>query len=119
MLIMVSNLHRITWAVFIAWSILILTFSLRRVGGGTAGGAGNSVFEHLFAYAVFAFLLFLVLRDYGVKQVYLIVISTAFVYGLWIETLQIIFPWRNFSLFDSLLNLIGSSLIVLLKPFAT
>ena len=103
-------------AAFLVWTVLILYFSTRKVGGGGAAGTSNAVFEHVFAYSVFALLLFLVLKDSKVNYLYATITLITFVYGFGVEALQIILPWRNFSFFDSMLNLIGGATISILKP---
>ena len=104
--------------VLIGWALFIFYMSISKVTylegeGGSSFGLNN----HLMAYFVLAILLFFVLKEYNIKHTYLVAISIAFFYGFGMEAIQVILPWRNFSIYDSMSNLLGSFGIFILKPY--
>ncbi len=83
-------------------------------------GQGGSAFEvnnHVMAYFVLAALLFFVLKEFNVKAAYLATALIAFFYGFGMEVIQAILPWRSFSIYDSIFNLVGSFGVFILKPY--
>lgn len=103
----------------ILWAIVILYFSIKPVVIDKTVKVSNiSGLEHIAAYFVFAFLLFLILKDYKIKHAIIATIIISFIYGFGMEIIQILLPWRNFSFFDSLLNVVGAALVIITKPLA-
>ena len=115
---MANNFIKLKFAFLIIWTILILYYSIRFTipPTGESGSFRLPGIEHISAYFIFAILLFLVLKEYKIRHLFVASILITFMYGLGIEIIQIFIPWRNFSISDSLFNLIGSSLIILFKP---
>jgi len=101
------------------WSLLVFYYSIRPVIKSENIGQGFNIvmLEHIVAYFIFAFFLFSVLKEYNISRIFLVTVLVTFSYGFTMEILQILTPEREFSFFDSLLNLIGGSIISILKPF--
>jgi len=113
------KIYKFKVATFVIWALLILFFSVNPVTASESSrGSLFPGFEHIVAYSIFSLLLFFVLFDHKIKHLFIATLLVSFVYGFGIEIIQSILPWRDFSFSDSMFNLIGSSSIILLKPYS-
>jgi len=113
-----SKFFKVKFTIVLVVAILVLYFSVRPVPlDKEAQSSLIPGWDHIFAYFVLASSLVIVLLDFNINYLFFTTIIISFFYGFGIEIIQWILPWRYFSVYDSLLNLIGSSLVVIIKPF--
>ena len=109
---------KIKFALVFFWVVLLFYFSIKPITTGDAvAGFLIPGFDHIFAYFILSCSLFFLLLDFRKNYLFFIPIIISFFYGFGMEVIQGFLPWRDFSLVDSLFNLVGSSLIILIKLF--
>lgn len=91
-------------ALLLGYALLLLTLSLIPLSGGIPGG--NDKLAHLLGYAALAGLLRLAWPQRGHGLLWLL----AFLYGVMIECLQSLLPWRGFEWLDMVANGVGAAL---------
>lgn len=104
---LVKNLNRVAadrniYLYFlILYALLILIFS---VVPAAKSGMNSGLGAHVSGYAVLSFSAVLFLRARAVRQLYLKAFLFAGSYGFLIEMIQYFIPYRQFDLFDILVN---------------
>jgi VanZ family protein len=98
----------------ILWLLIILLFSIEPIGGPKTGFPIDKI-VHFVVYGITAVLFFRVFMSrMSLSKSAVLSISLASMYGLAMELLQYTLPWRKFSLFDEVANIIGASLFGIL-----
>jgi len=96
----------------IIWLLIIFLFSVIPTGAILTGEPSVNIIEyviHFLVYGIMAVLFFRVLKlKVSLTKAIVLSISFVSVYGLVIELLQYVLPWREFSLSDELANVGGA-----------
>jgi len=90
-------------------AVLILYFSVIPIMSVESISLNSGIFKHLAIYFLFAFAIYKTINNPKIAFL------SAGAYGVLIECIQYFIPYREFSLFDILINYAGGCFILLLK----
>ena len=85
----------------ILFAVIILFFSVTPM---IAGGINSGFSAHICGYSVFSFTALLFFRAKGINSVFLKAALFAGTYGVFIELIQILLPYRLFEFLDIVIN---------------
>ena len=102
--------HRKWWGLVAVYAAAILVVSVIPTGRAVSVGHLDKV-AHVCEYLLFAWLLVRALRAGRLRQPEYVVLDWIFAssYGLLIELLQSLLPWRSAELWDALMNALGAA----------
>lgn len=103
------------WGLVGIWMILILILSVGPAGSGVDPFWPYAV--HFLEYAVLGAFLFRAITytwDIAYRSSFILAAGIAFIYGTTMETLQLLLPYRSFSLEDMVVNLTGAAVALVL-----
>jgi len=94
--------------VTIVWLLIILLFSIIPTRGLQTGHPSDKI-VHFVIYGIQAVIFFRVLKlKVSLSKTIILSISLASIYGLAMELLQLVLPWRKFSFSDEIANVSGA-----------
>ena len=85
----------------VLFAVIILFFSVTPM---IAGGINSGLNAHVFGYFIFSFTALLFFRAKGINNVFLKAVLFAGIYGVFIEMIQSLVPYRLFEFLDIVIN---------------